>query len=112
MRPVRNGTGSRPLSRSSRLSCSPSLITEEEYAPASPRSEVISRTAARVGFSASVVSGCSTLENVATADTALVSSRAYGAAAWARPWALMMRDAAISSIARVTFLMVVTEERR
>ena len=65
--------------------------------------------AARVGFSGSTVSGCSTLENVATADTARVSSRAYGAADWARCCALMMREAAISSIARVTFLMVDTD---
>ena len=38
-------------------------------------------SAARVGFSFSVVNGCSTLEKVATADTARVSSRAYGVAA-------------------------------
>ena len=84
------------------------MITEEEYAPARPRSEVITSIAARRGFSLSVVSGWSTLENVATADTARVSSRAYGAAAWARCWALMIRDAAMSSIARVIFLVVDT----
>src|SRR5918995_610794 len=70
------------------------------------------RTAARLGFSDSVVNGWSTLEKVATAETARVSSRAYGAADWARCCALMMRDAAMSSIARVTFLMVDTERRR
>ena len=43
--------------------------------------------------------------NVATADTARVSSRAYGAAAWARCCALMMRDAAMSSMARVIFFI-------
>ncbi len=63
------------------------------------------RTAARLGSSGSVVSGCSTLEYVATADTARVSSRAYGAAAWARCCALMMRDAAMSSMARVIFFI-------
>ncbi len=88
------------------------MITEEEYAPASPRSEVITTIAARRGFSLSVVSGWSTLENVATAETARVSSRANGAAAWARCWALMIRDAAMSSIARVIFLVVDTVFRR
>ena len=68
--------------------------------------------AARLGFSFSVVSGWSTLENVATADTARVSSRENGAADCARCWALMIRDAAISSIARVIFLVVDTVVRR
>ena len=63
------------------------------------------RTAARVGSSSSLVSGWSTLENVATAETARVSSRAYGAAAAARCCALMMRDAAMSSMARVIFFI-------
>ena len=62
-------------------------------------------TAARLGFSSSVVSGWSTLENVATAETARVSSRAYGAAACARCCALMIRDAAMSSMARVIFFI-------
>ena len=52
-----------------------------------------------------MVSGWSTLEYVATAETARVSSRAYGAAAWARCCALMMRDAAMSSMARVIFFI-------
>jgi hypothetical protein len=52
-----------------------------------------------------VVSGWSTWEKVATADTARVSSRAYGVAAAARCCALMIRDAAISSMARVIFLV-------
>ena len=59
--------------------------------------------------SGSVVSGWSTLEYVATAETARVSSRAYGAAAWARCCALMMRDAAMSSIARVIFFVDSTD---
>ena len=63
------------------------------------------RIAARFGFSGSVVSGWSTLEYVATADTARVSSRAYGAADCARCCALMMRDAAMSSMARVIFFI-------
>ncbi len=88
------------------------MITEDEYAPASPRSEVITTIAARRGFSFSVVRGCSTLEKVATADTARVSSRENGAAARARCWALMIRDAAMSSIARVIFLVVDTVFRR
>ena len=65
----------------------------------------MTRTAARLGSSSSRVSGWSTLENVATAETARVSSRAYGAAAWARCCALMMRDAAMSSMARVIFFI-------
>src|SRR3954451_19279896 len=69
-------------------------------------------TAARLGSSGSRVSGWSTLEYVATADTARVSSRAYGAACWARCCALMIRDAAISSIARVIFLVDSTERIR
>src|SRR6188472_941429 len=63
------------------------------------------RTAALVGFSGSVVSGWSASEYVASAETALVSSRAYGAACWARCCALMMRDAAMSSMARVIFFI-------
>src|SRR6476661_1116285 len=70
------------------------------------------RIAARLGSSGSRVSAWSTLENVATADTARVSSRAYGAAAWARCCALMMRDAAMSSIARVIFFVDSTERIR
>src|SRR5215217_9672551 len=61
--------------------------------------------AARWGFAGSVVRACSTLEYVATAATARVSSRAYGAAACARCCALMMRDAAMSSMARVIFFI-------
>ena len=63
------------------------------------------RTAARLGFSGSRVSGWSTLEYVATAETARVSSRAYGAADCARCCALMIRDAAMSSMARVIFFI-------
>ena len=84
---------------------SDSLSTLEEYAPARPRSLEMTSTAAFVGFSFSVVSGWSTFENVATAETARVSSRAYGSAAAACCWALMMRDAAMSSMARVIFFI-------
>src|SRR4051812_20934771 len=65
----------------------------------------MTRIAARFDSSGSRVSGWSTLEYVATAETARVSSRAYGAAACARCWALMIRDAAMSSIARVIFFI-------
>ena len=61
--------------------------------------------AARLGSSGSVVRAWATLEYVATAETARVSSRAYGAAACARCWALMIRDAAMSSMARVIFFI-------
>src|SRR3954452_14143935 len=87
-------------------------MAPDEYAPASPRSLVTTRIAARVDSSGSVVSGCSTLEYVATADTARVSSRAYGAACWARCCALMMREAAMSSIARVIFFVDSTDRIR
>src|SRR4029079_13814938 len=93
-----------PCSRTRSASRSPSFSTLEEYAPARPRSLLMISTAALVGFSGSVVSGCPTSEYVARADTARVSSRAYGAACWARCCALMMRDAAMSSMARVIFL--------
>src|SRR5690349_24802127 len=63
------------------------------------------RIAAFVGFSGSVVRAWSTSEYVASAETARVSSRAYGAACWARCCALMMRDAAMSSMARVIFFI-------
>src|SRR5262245_65198414 len=98
-----------PSERSFSASRSASRITLEEYAPARPRSLVTTRIAARVGFSGSDVSGWSTLEYVATADTARVSSRAYGAAAWARCCALMIRDAAMSSMARVIFFVAWTD---
>ncbi len=94
-----------PSSRRVVASRSASLSTLEENAPARPRSLVTTRTAARFGSSSSFVSGWSTLEYVATADTARVSSRAYGAAAWARCCALMIRDAAMSSMARVIFFI-------
>src|SRR4029079_9170604 len=98
-----------PCSRTRSASRSPSFSTLEEYAPARPRSLLMISTAALVGFSGSVVSGCPTSEYVARAGTARVSSRAYGAARWARCCALMMRDAAMSSMARVIFLVDSTD---
>ena len=74
---------------------------------------MITRIAAAFGSSTWVVNGWSISgASVATADTARVSSRAYGAACAARCWALTIREDAISSIARVTFLVVVTAARR
>ena len=81
LRPQMYQSISLPSPRRVVASFSASLSTLDEKAPARPRSLVTMRTAARVGFSSSFVSGWSTLENVATADTARVSSRAYGAAA-------------------------------
>src|SRR5215469_11771886 len=58
--------------------------------------------AARFGFAAGRVSGWSTFSDLATtASTARVSSLAYGAAECSRCWALMIREDAISSWARV-----------
>ncbi len=62
--------------------------------------------AARSTFSGSVVRMWSTLENVATAETARVTAREYGADAAIRCCAFWMRDAEISSIARVIFFVV------
>jgi hypothetical protein len=47
-----------------------------------------------------------TFEYVATAETARVTARAYGADDCTRARAFWMRDAAISSMARVIFLVV------
>ena len=56
--------------------------------------------------SRSVVSGCWMFEWVATAETAFVTARAKGDAARTRAIAFWMRDAAMSSIAFVIFLVV------
>ena len=53
-----------------------------------------------------MVSGWSMFECVATADTARVTARANGAEARTRPIAFWMREAAMSSIALVIFLVV------
>ena len=63
-------------------------------------------TAERLIFSGSRVSGWSTFECVATADTALVTARAKGLDALTRAIAFWMREAAMSSIAFVIFLVV------
>ena len=54
----------------------------------------------------SVVSTWSTFEYVATAETARVTARAYGADAATRACAFWMREAEMSSMARVIFLVV------
>ena len=70
------------------------------------------RTAARWTSSFSVVSGWSSLENVATAETARVSARAYGLDSRTACCALTTRDAAMSSIARVIFFVELTARMR
>ena len=75
-------------------------------APAKPRSLVSTTIAARLSSGRSTVSGCASLEYVATALTARVSARAYGVEACTRASAFWMRDAAMSSIAFVIFLVV------
>jgi len=70
------------------------------------------RTAARYGFEDSVVNGWFVLEKVATALTARVNSFAYGVDAETRCCALTIRDAEMSSIARVIFLVALTERMR
>lgn len=56
-----------------------------------------------------MINGWSSEEFDAAADTARVSARAYGVDARTFACALMMRDAAMSSIARVIFLVAWTE---
>ncbi len=94
------------------MSLSAALMALELKAPARPRSLVRSRTAARVGFSASVVSGCLVFDPVATAVTARVSSVAYGVEAATLRCALTTREAAIISIAFVIFLVAETDRMR
>ena len=67
------------------------------YEPANPRSEVITRTAARCGFCRSVSSGWSSDAEDASAESTRVISRAYGLEASTRAWARTMRAPAISS---------------
>ena len=62
--------------------------------------------AARSTTSGSVVRMWSTFENVATAETARVMAREYGPEAATRCCAFWMREAEMSSMARVIFLVV------
>src|SRR5512141_2754716 len=94
------------------MSRSLSLMTDELYAPARPRSDVMMTTAARLTSDFSVVSGWSSLEKVATADTARVRARAYGLDSRTASCALTTRAAAMSSIARVIFLVELTARMR
>jgi len=73
---------------------------------------VTSSIAARSTFGFSVVSGWSSLEYVATAETARVMARAYGVEAAVRCCALIMRDAAMSSKALVIFWVALTVRMR
>ena len=84
-------------------------LTKEEENPTRAAVLVITSDRGLAGAYSSLVSGWLTLENVATAETARVSSRAYGADAWARCCALMIREAAMSSMARVIFFIDVTD---
>ena len=72
----------------------------------------MSSIAARRTSARSVVSGWSTSEKLASAETARVIARAYGAASRLRCCAFTIREAAMSSIARVIFLVEVTERMR
>ena len=79
----------------------------ELNAPARPRSEAKIDDRGRASIiSGSVVSRWSTFEYVATAETARVTARANGAEARTRASAFWMREAAMSSIALVIFLVV------
>ena len=95
-----------PSARRSSASSSLFRRTLELNAPARPRSEEKTTIAARFGFSASRVRMWSTLEYVATADTARVTARAYGRLAATRCCAFAIREAEMSSIARVIFFVV------
>src|SRR3954468_9274310 len=106
------GTMVLPSPRSFSARRSPARSTLEEYAPASPRSEVTSSIAARSTFAFSRVSGWSSFEYVATADTARVIARAYGVDACVRCCALIIREAAMSSNALVIFCVDFTARMR
>src|SRR3954453_560090 len=106
------GTMVLPSPRSFSARRSPARSTFEEYAPASPRSDVTSSIAARSTFAFSRVSGWSSLEYVATADTARVIARAYGVDACVRCCALIIREAAMSSNALVIFCVDFTARMR
>ena len=70
------------------------------------------RTAARLGLIAGLVSGWTVLDWVATARTAPVNSSEYGDEAATRCCAFTIREAEINSIARVIFLVALTERIR
>src|SRR3954447_532512 len=72
----------------------------------------MSSIAARSTCGFSVVSGWSSLEYVATADTARVIARAYGVDDAVRCCAFIMRAAAMSSNARVIFWVDFTARMR
>src|SRR5215217_8957851 len=105
-------TGSLPSSRISDSSSFAVRRALELYAPASPRSLVITRIAARRGSARSVSSGWSLVELEASADSARVSSLVYGSAACTRCCALAMREVATSSIALVICLVWLTARIR
>src|SRR4051812_49309767 len=84
----------------------------EEYAPARPRSDVTTIMIARRADSCSVVSGWSTVAFEAAAVSARVSSSAYGLASFTRACALTIRDAEMSSMARVIFFVAWTDRIR
>ena len=67
---------------------------------------------ARCGDSTPVSIGCLSVAFLPSAASARVSSSAYGRAAFIRACALAMRDAAMSSIALVIFLVDWTERIR
>jgi hypothetical protein len=71
-----------------------------------PRSDVTTRTATSFVSSRPVISGWSRSACDATADTARMRARVYGSASRAVSRALLIREAAMSSIARKTFLSV------
>ena len=75
------------------------------YAPERPRSPAMMTTPARLTSSFSVVSGWSSLEYVASADSARVSAWVYGADSRTRWRALTTARRRMSSIARVIFLV-------
>ena len=100
-----------PFSRRFVASASASLMALDEYAPASPRSAVTTRTAALVRFSVLAISGCfdTSLASVAAALMAAYRCVRYGSDASRRCCAFTMRDEAMSSIAFVIFLVACTD---
>ncbi len=72
----------------------------------------MTRTATRFSSLCSCSSGWSIVDCEASAEITRVIWRAYGFAALTRCCALTMRDAAMSSIARVIFLVDCTDRMR
>src|SRR5438552_1368043 len=111
--PTTYRAGSLPPARISRRCCSAIFKTFALYAPASPRSDVITRTPIFVACSRCSSNGWSIEVDLdATSSIAFVSCSAYGRDASTRVCAFTIREDAISSMARVIFFVDWTDRIR